>query len=48
MIEGIGRVANIRGGRDYPPRLLFSGFVNFLKSEEARKEIILIVDRPAT
>jgi hypothetical protein len=43
-----GLVANLSEGETTQHTLAFSRFVNILKSEEARGQIILIVDGPAT
>ena len=43
-----GLVANFQRGQNEPIAGLISCFVNLLKSEEARKQIVLDVDGPAT
>ncbi len=42
-----GRVANTFEAAITQPRPVFSCFVNLLQSEEARKQIILVIDGPA-
>ncbi len=41
-----GLVANIFAGRNYPLNARILSFVNLLKSEDARKQFILVVDGP--